>query len=317
MKLLGFLASIILCYPISLDCLVNKALLCIDTKTEFNKEGVGFPFDEKIYELVRSDELLENQLASYCPAVQRHIVVVIPSYNNANNYKRNLSSVYAQDYQNYSVIYIDDASTDGTADLCMAYIRDLKQENRTRLIKNTVNRGALANLYDAVHGCDPECVIVNLDGDDSFAKGSVLTLINKVYDKFKVLMTYGTYQHFPYNGYAALFCKDIPPRILAKRAYRDMPSFSFSHLRTYKAALFQLIAKKDLMYDGKFFDAACDVAISYPMAESSGDRIMRIPDIVYLYNIATPLNVHKLKREKQELYSEVIKNRQKYPVLVE
>jgi len=47
----------------------------------------------------------------------KSLVVVIPSFNNARWCRRNLESVLDQAYPLYRVIYIDDASTDGTPDL--------------------------------------------------------------------------------------------------------------------------------------------------------------------------------------------------------
>jgi glycosyltransferase involved in cell wall biosynthesis len=41
--------------------------------------------------------------------------VIIPSYKNQDKYLRNLNSILQQDYQHYHIIYIDDASQDGTA----------------------------------------------------------------------------------------------------------------------------------------------------------------------------------------------------------
>lgn len=42
--------------------------------------------------------------------------VVVPSYNNvaSNLYKRNIDSIFMQVYDNYHVVYIDDASPDKT-----------------------------------------------------------------------------------------------------------------------------------------------------------------------------------------------------------
>ncbi|MDZ4124183.1 MAG: glycosyltransferase, partial [Hydrogenophaga sp.] len=66
---------------------------------------------------------------------EKHIVVVIPSYNNVQWYKRNLLSIFLQKYNNYSIIYTDDCSTDGTAALVEAFIKQHKQEHRTTIIR--------------------------------------------------------------------------------------------------------------------------------------------------------------------------------------
>jgi cellulose synthase/poly-beta-1,6-N-acetylglucosamine synthase-like glycosyltransferase len=50
----------------------------------------------------------------HCWHYKKSVVVIIPSYNNAEWYDKNLSSVFAQDYQNYKVVYMDDNSDDDT-----------------------------------------------------------------------------------------------------------------------------------------------------------------------------------------------------------
>src|SRR3989304_6153185 len=45
---------------------------------------------------------------------EKPIVVVIPSYNNKQWYQKNLDSVLTQNYHNFRIIFIDDASPDGT-----------------------------------------------------------------------------------------------------------------------------------------------------------------------------------------------------------
>jgi glycosyltransferase involved in cell wall biosynthesis len=42
------------------------------------------------------------------------MVFVIPSYNNAQWYAKNLQSVLHQNYRNYRILYVNDASQDGT-----------------------------------------------------------------------------------------------------------------------------------------------------------------------------------------------------------
>lgn len=51
---------------------------------------------------------------------------MIPSYNNmANNrYLHNLNSILQQDYSNYHIILIDDASDDGTAEAVLKFAKN-------------------------------------------------------------------------------------------------------------------------------------------------------------------------------------------------
>ena len=47
----------------------------------------------------------------------------MPSYKIVDKFFRNLNSILQQDYSNYHIIFIDDASKDGTADVVRNYIR--------------------------------------------------------------------------------------------------------------------------------------------------------------------------------------------------
>ena len=66
--------------------------------------------------------LISSLVLSSLYGEQKPIVVIIPSYKNAQWYQRNLDSVCFQNYSNYRIIYIDDCSPDGTADLVQSYI---------------------------------------------------------------------------------------------------------------------------------------------------------------------------------------------------
>ena len=100
--------------------------------------------------------------------VERHIVIVVASYNNKDWYKHNLDSILAQDYSNYNVIYVDDCSPDGTGKLVAEYIKEKDIEHRIQLICNEERCGALANQYKAIHSCDDmSIVIICIDNDNS------------------------------------------------------------------------------------------------------------------------------------------------------
>lgn len=49
--------------------------------------------------------------------------VIIPSYKNADKYFRNLNSILVQNYDAFHIVYIDDASGDGTADKVREYVK--------------------------------------------------------------------------------------------------------------------------------------------------------------------------------------------------
>lgn len=243
---------------------------------------------------------------------ERPMVVVVPSYNNAQWYEKNLESIFSQKYDNYRVIYIDDCSQDGTYELVKEYVGVCGQENRVTVIANTTRRGALANHYKAVHQCADHEIVVQLDGDDWFAHNEVLARVNKAYENSNIWMTYGQYEVYPSGKKGQ--CKLVPYGVFKKCAYREY-EWVTSALRTFYAGLFKKIKLQDLLENGDFFKAGCDLACMLPMLEMANGKVRFIDDILYIYNCKTSLNDHKKNLQLQRHCEYVIRGRDKYEPL--
>lgn len=240
------------------------------------------------------------------------LVVVIPSYNNRSWYVNNLDSVLAQTYAHYRVIYIDDASTDETGDLVERYLQDQEATPQITLIKNRHRVGSLANLYQAIGTCAPHEIIVTLDGDDWFAHANVLDRIAHVYQDPHVWMTYGQFVWYP-SGHLG-FARAVPQEVLQSQTLRQY-DWVTTHLRTFYAGLFHKIQLPDLLYQGSFFPMAGDLAFMWPLIEMAGVHSRFIPDILYVYNNATPLNDHKVNLLLQMALTQVIRAKPSYKPL--
>lgn len=239
---------------------------------------------------------------------EKPMVVIIPSYNNAQWCQKNITSVLDQQYQNYRVIYIDDCSADRTADYVEQLVKQLGQEHRFTLIRNKERHGALENLYNAIYSCDDNEIIVTLDGDDWFAHPRVLQRLNKVYSEHEVWITHGKMKEVP-GGWDG-WCIPIPNDIVKKNAFRTFRCPS--HLRTFYTWLFKKIKREDLQYEGEFFKMTWDQAMMFPMMEMAGDHHAYINEILYIYNKITPLNDNKVDPELQRKLERIIRNKQPY-----
>ena len=248
---------------------------------------------------------------------EKPIVVVIPSYNNKYFYKKNLDSVCKQNYNNYRIIYVNDASTDKTGELVKKYIKDKNQEHHVTYINNEKNKGALYNLYNAIHTCDNDTIIVTLDGDDWLKDENVLQVVNEAYQNKNVWMTYGQYKELYYSKSQNKFiikpghCKQIPPNIIRAQAYRQ-DSFVSSHLHTFYAGLFKKIKLEDLLYHGNFYDVTWDLAFMLPLLEMVNGNCKFIDETLYVYNCITPINDFKTKLQRQLYFGNVIRSKEKY-----
>ena len=241
-------------------------------------------------------------------AEEKAMVVVIPSYNNMPWYKKNLDSVLNQNYSNFRVIIIDDASPDGTGLAIKAYIQEKKEEKRVTFIQNKKRVGALANEYKGIWLCKPSEIVVNLDGDDWLPHEHVLEILNKAYADPHVWVTYGQFvYHTGDPGWAA----QVPASIIEKNEFRDYPWVTTA-MRTFYAGLFHKIKKEDLMYEGKFFQMSGDLAYMFPIIEMAGKHSRFIPDVLYVYNISTPINDEKKDATTQLNLGFIIRERKRY-----
>ena len=238
--------------------------------------------------------------------IQKKLVVVIPSYNNQEWYQKNLDSVFNQNYKNYRIIYIDDASTDKTGELVEKYVKEKKQNHRVSLIKNTSQEGATANRYKGSHLCEDDEVVLILDGDDWLAHNNVMQVINKTYSCDDIWLTYGQFIRWPSGEIGQ--CKKLPQNY----NYRTMKHWYTSALRTYYAWLFKKINRDDLMYEGKFFQVSGDVAEMLPMLEMARRHTKFIKKILYIYNNKTPFNDFKKHSAAQLKLFKYIQSKKKH-----
>ncbi len=240
---------------------------------------------------------------------EKPIVIVIPSYNNAQWYQKNLDSVLAQKYHNYRVIYIDDCSPDGTGQLVKEYLEKSPMRSKVTLICNETNRQLMSNHYRAVHMCQDHEIIVNLDGDDWLAHDQVLQRINEAYQDPNVWLTYGQFQEWPTENKG--YCEPLSDKVIRNNMYRHAPWVS-SHLRTFYAGLFKRVKLSDFLHDGEFYSCAVDMALMYPMLELSGGRFKCIPEVLYRYNVDNAGSLSNTKLNKQVFYGIHLRGKEKY-----
>ena len=222
------------------------------------------------------------------PSDEPEFVIVIPSYNNGRNNSniciKNLQSIFSQTYPKFSVIYVNDCSSDDTAALVENFVREYHLENRIKVINNTERKGAMRNLYEAIHTIDPHKIVVDVDGDDMLAHDKVLERIAKVYSNKNIWITFGSFQRDPSN----VVCHVSPPsqKFLSSGNFANYVDM-WQPLRTFYAKLFQLIKKEDLFYQDQFLPTSSDIAMMRWMLEMACPNHFKIvPEVLYLYRLS-------------------------------
>ena len=213
---------------------------------------------------------------------EKPFVLVIPSYNNEAFVEKCLRCVYAQNYANFRVIYIDDHSSDQTLKKTRQLLKELDKQNRATLIHNSHNQGALANIYNAVHSCLDHEIIILVDGDDFLAHENVLKKLNEAYADPNIWLACGSHLEYP------SFQKSKPCS-LSRKGEAAVPA-----LCSFYSALFKHIPLEDLFYRGRFYSMAWDLAIMMPMFEMAKKHTKLLDDTLYLLNTQNPISDSKI-----------------------
>ena len=235
-----------------------------------------------------------------------HFTVVVPAYNCVDWVKANIDSITNQSYSEYQLVYIDDASTDGTYERAKQLLE--KSDIDYKLYKNSFNKGKAYNLYHFINDLREDTIIVLVDGDDWLANNYVLKFLDKQYNE-DIWMTCGSY--------VSTDTKAVT-HSRAAGTYWDGnirgKSWEFSHLGTFRKPLFSKIKRKDFLDKvGNYFSTTSDQAMMWPMAEMAGpDHFKALRETLYVYNRSNPLSDDRAHREDQLGTEADIRSRRPY-----
>lgn len=157
-------------------------------------------------------------------------------------------------------------------------------------------RRSIQNLVDTIHNLPPDTIVIWLDGDDWFMNGHCVGYVRKLYETRAPWLTYGQFRHASgIPGWASEWPEGAQPR--------HVPWFA-THLRTFRAGLFQQIRVRDFLVpdwlNGPGWDDdllvhpkdpeawiqhAIDLPIMFSMLEMAGrDRTLFVNTLLCIYN---------------------------------
>lgn len=255
----------------------------------------------------RQDESKKySVLNTFAPASyvlkNRPFTIVIVGYNNGATVEKTLSSVFSQNYENYRIIYIDDASDNGSYDLARDRIYESDRLPQVTLVHNEDHLGDLANIYRAVQTCQDDEIVVVLQGEDWLAHEWVLQRLNAYYADPDLWL--GLAQSIDFPTYQLAPPQDLSP-------HRTQSSIG-SHLKTFYASLFKKIRESDFIYSGTFLPACAELAYMTPMLEMGKHHVQFIPEVLSINN---RLSIQKQERELQLRCEKFVRSLDPYPPL--
>ena len=204
-----------------------------------------------------------------------NLIIVSPFWNSPELTKKCIESLKNQYYTNFKAYFIDDMSTDNSHDVAKETIGN---DNRFVLIKNKVKKHKTKNFIDIIrdnYNIRWDDVIVELDGDDRLSDNFVLGRINKVFMDENIWVCGSKWK----DQYGRLGNYGEPKPSRARKT-----SWNFSHLRTFRSFLFNLIDDDDLKFEGEYFKAGCDLGHGIPILEMCGEEHFHyIDEPLYTY----------------------------------
>ncbi len=262
----------------------------------------------------------------YKSNTERPIAVVTTFYNASRYIAQCIESLATQDYDNYHVYLIDDASTDNTVDIVNQTLAQLPADiaKKFTVQVNQTNQGAVRNQVQAFRQiADPEAIVMIVDGDDSLVNdNNIFNYFNEIYSS-GTEFTYGSCWSMADN--IPLISQPYPESVKQAKTYREHHFnwiLPYTHLRTFKQQLIRNIS--DSMFkdaDGNWFRAGGDGSVFYSLIEAADPSKVRcLSEVVYNYNDLNPINDYKVNSTEQNVTARYIvkmrKQQDKFSVII-
>lgn len=253
------------------------------------------------------------------------IAIITPFYNAEKYIIRCIESIITQNYENYCLYLIDDASTDETAWVVESYLKYLPSKLREKIIfiRNEHNCGAVYNqittLREQLDDPSDDTIVMLIDGDDALINdNNIFNFYNNLYSDNKTDFSYGSSWSEVDN--IPLISQPYPKEIRENKLYRQH-SFNwgmpYTHLRTFRYELLKNIPSDDCFKDenGEWWMAGGDNATFYNILEQANpNKVKVVQDIFYIYNDKSPHNDYKVHGELQNKNAAKIKGNKKIQI---
>jgi glycosyltransferase involved in cell wall biosynthesis len=226
-------------------------------------------------------------------------IFLVTSYNCRPYIDACITSMLIQEDKDFGIIFVDDASTDGTVDRIKEISRDIHNDHVIHV--NEERTGSAAwNQYQAVkkYVTNPNSKICILDGDDE--------LYNE--ESFSIIKSSESFSPKTFEAGVLGFQSIIPSRSLYQSMYRTSDPY---HMRYFKAWLYKAVPESMYYRDGELIKAASDIAFIYPVIQLLNHNFGMTNFVVYKWkNNLTEHNDHFLRLTEQRDNSNYIQGRE-------
>ena len=239
-------------------------------------------------------------------------VLVFMTGRNCEMYvEQAIQSVARQSHPTTHILFVDDCSDDRTLDLARQSLMRLMPGQHT-LLNNTTRQGkAYSSSVHLRASALHHDVVVVLDADDQLIDPQVLSKLAECYRQGRDVV----WTNFVTDRGRVGANKPLDPTESPRSQ-----SWRTSHLFSFRANLLRNVPESYFQYpDGRWLDAACDLALAYPMLDQTR-RYEFLPIRAYRYTESNPQSHHNqgpeassLNSPKQRLCAQIVKSKPELP----
>jgi glycosyltransferase involved in cell wall biosynthesis len=228
--------------------------------------------------------LLESKTITRDNKLDNKFVFLTPAYNCREEMRQTLFSMFAQSYQNWRAVIIDDVSNDGTGEFVLDLAKKHGYEDRITVKIRKEKHGETKNTLTEIKEIEDNEIVCRVDGGDWITENDSLFIINEVYKKYDpaVLWTAHRWAFTDTNISGQLNLSQQHPNVYTH------PWVS-SHMKTFRAEKLKRVPESNFKdEDGNWIMIACDQAVFLPMmhlAMQNKESLIFLPRVCYHYSI--------------------------------
>lgn len=221
-----------------------------------------------------------------------------------------IKSLAEQVSQRFDVLFIDDASSDGTAGIAQQYF-DQYLAGRYEIISCEDRKGKARHAYEQLSSRSKYTFVAVLDADDRLQDSHIIQDLISAYDEgFDVVWT-----NYETDGGLAGNNGALDPWVSPRSQ-----GWKTSHFFSFRQLLFRNIPEfyfRDEL--GEWFQCACDFAIAFPVLDQTR-RYLYMPRRSYRYTSSNPHSHHNqdggvgLSSPQQQAAARQVLNKPPLPV---
>lgn len=212
------------------------------------------------------------------------VAVLLPNYNNAPYLKEALDSLFAQTFQDFEIIFVDDCSTDDSIKVARSY-----NDSRLKIFENDQNLGIVGTMNRGLEEIKSK-YIIRMDGDDISTPDRFEKLVNFMEKHSEIGVCSSSIQTFGEDTTLLEFEQD--PK-------KNKANLIFGHSIGHASSIFRsgLFFENNLRYEDVFWRME-DYLLFYRLKDLTLTTC--IPDVLYLYRKGEYNASHEIMDKKRK-----------------